>query len=117
MKIKVEKSDRNYIDKDGRQIQCNEGICKVRLDNIYIGAVSQTNYYNDSASRWIVWEWKKYTSNKGGNLHYIFEQNYNSECNRKSDIGRRKNSFDLKRDAVKALVEREQERLTNKGFI
>ncbi len=109
MKIKVEKSDRNYIDKDGRQIQCNEGICKVRIDDIYIGAVSQTNYYNDSASRWIVWEWKSNNSK--------FVQNYNTQWNLKSDIGRRRNSFDLKRDAVKALVAREQKRLTNKGFI
>ena len=109
MKIKVEKSDRNYIDKDGRQIQCNEGICKVHLDNKYIGAVSQTNYYNDSASRWIVWEWLSNNSK--------FVQDYNTKWNSNSDIGRRRNSFDLKRDAVEALVKCEQERLTNKGFI
>ena len=100
MKIKVEKSDRNYIDKDGRQIQCNEGICKVHLNDKYIGAVSQTNYYNDSASRWIVWEWQT----KG---NFKFVQNYNTKWNSKSDIGRRRNSFDLKRDAVEALVNRE----------
>ena len=109
MTITVEKSNRNFEDKDGRQVQVNEGICKVRLHDVYIGAVAQTNYYNDSASRWIVWEWKSNNSK--------FVQNYNTNWNRKSDIGRRRNSFDLKRDAVKALVDREQERLTNKGFI
>ena len=60
------------------------------------------------ASRWIVWEWKK--------DHSKFVQNYNCKWIANSSQVRR-NSFDLKRDAVKALIEREQERLTNKGFI
>ena len=102
MTITVEKSNRNFEDKDGRQVQVNEGICKVRLNNNYIGAVAQTNYYNDSASRWIVWEWKTNDSK--------FVQNYNTKWNSKSDTGRRINSFDLKRDAVKALVKREQQK-------
>jgi len=47
MSLTVEKSNRNFEDKDGRQVQVNEGICKVRLHGEYIGAVAQTNYYND----------------------------------------------------------------------
>ena len=58
MSLTIEKSNRNFEDKDGRQVQVNEGICKVRLHGEYIGAVAQTNYYNDSPSRWKVWEWK-----------------------------------------------------------
>jgi len=108
MSYTVEKSNRNFEDKDGRQVQVNEGVCKVRLDGEYIGAVAQTNYYNDMASRWIVWEWKSDNSK--------FVQNYNCKWIANSSQVRR-NSFDLKRDAVKALIEREQERLTNKGFI
>ena len=94
MTITVERSNRNFEDKDGRQVQVNEGICKVRLNNKYIGAVAQTNYYNDMTSRWIVWEWKKDNSK--------FEQHYS--CRWYSKFAGKHNSFDLKRDAVKALV-------------
>jgi len=108
MSLTVEKSNRNFEDKDGRQVQVNEGICKVRLHGEYIGAVAQTNYYNDCPSRWKVWEWKSKED------EFKFVQHYNCKWYHKFDGVR--NSFSLKRDAVKALVEREHRLIARSDY-
>ena len=112
--VKVKKADRNIENHDGtRNPDCNDGICTVRLNDRYIGAVSQTNYYCQIPShktrpcscrptpKWVVWEWMTNQEDRK------YEQIYNLDWRDRSTFDGNSNNFSQKKFAVKALIDRE----------